>query len=111
MEYLDDSYLTPTGSLDLSVHSDSNIWNINSFAAAAGYRDAGYFRDVLLSSTSLFHAHIVEVDVFRKDGGKERTKIYVTHTDSAAAGGKLHREYQTEQRRLRATDVSSKNSE
>lgn len=100
----DELYRKADGTFDPSVDSDCNLFNVRSIAAAAGYSDWRYFRDNLLTGTSsTWHVRKIPFTVVRSaDGQKERVIVYATHSDSAEAGGKLYREHQTKQRRLRA---------
>ena len=111
IDYLDDNFLTSDGSFNPDVYRDCDVFDIRSFAAAAGFRDWGYFRDQILTNAgSHWHVHRHSFTVYRPDEGTERAEIYATHSNSAAAGGENYRAFQKEQRRARIptyTDVTS----
>jgi len=87
---LPDQYQKADGSFDTSSFPDCNIFNIRSFAAAAGYRDPRYFRDVVLTDpSSPFHAH--KLYGFTEKGAQVVVGFF-THVDSAQWGGEQHRE-------------------
>jgi len=81
MSRVPEESLTDDGRVDMRAYLDCNIVKPQDFADAAGYKDARYFIDMVLTDpSSPFHAHQLK-DV----NGK--TLRYLTHIDSARAGG------------------------
>lgn len=111
---LDEPYKAQDGGFNPDALPDSNLFDIRSISAAAGFKDWRYFRDYALTDTSsCWHLHKHTFTVQRRDGGGERAEIFATATNSAAAGGDIYREIQKKKRRARIPvfmDISSKSS-
>lgn len=100
-----DKYLTHAGAFDTRSYSDCNLFEMRSIAAAAGYQDWRYFRDVVVTGT---HSHFHFYQVHDNNG---RLVTVATRTTSAEHGGKVHRaETLAAQKNIRLTDVSSGSS-
>jgi len=110
IDNLDEPYKAQDGGFNPNAFPGSNLFDIRSIAAAAGFKEWRNFRDYVLTDTgSWWHAHKHTFTVYRPDGGTERAVIYATATNSAVAGGEMYRAFQKEQRIARSrvfTDVS-----
>ena len=101
----------PDGKFNPQAWPGCNIFNPNSMAAAAGFKEPSYFRDKVLGTSSLFHLfqhHDYEVT---DDGCEKPFTVYATHVNSLKAGGDAWREIQHQNARARGlaakTDVSA----
>ena len=102
------------GKFNPAAFPGCNIYNVRSMSAAAGFKGPDYFlKNILLSTSSLFHVVEYPFDWVDDDGEVHWDTIYATHTDSAEAGGKAWRDYQKDEARNRAntgrTDTSPAN--
>jgi hypothetical protein len=95
------------GNVDLSRWLDADIFDVNSFAAAAGFRDARYFvAHVLYHPKTPFQYYpITLVDAV---SGHDLLTTYATHQNSAAAGGEVWRSMKAEETRARCELSTSK---
>lgn len=83
---LPDDLQTTDGQFKPEAFSGCNLFNVRSFAAAAGYGDVRHFVEkVLTDPSSPFHAHPIATETGRIVG-------YATHTTSAEWGGRQHRQ-------------------
>ena len=105
LDRCDKKLIGSDGNVDVSLWPDSDMFDVTSFAAAAGFSDTRYFVTYVLNHPQTpFHCH----KVFLTDaisGGKLAT-LYATHQDSAVAGGEMWRETKTAEARARVLPAS-----
>ena len=103
---LDEAQLAADGSLNIELPSDCNLFCVNSIAALCGFRDAGYFRDEVLTRLDC-PIRVRMIELTTAESRRVVATIYATHTNSALAGGeKWHAVVQAAVRQ-RATGVNS----
>ncbi len=103
---LDEARLAADGSLNIELPSDCNLFCVNSIAALCGFKDAGYFRDEVLTRLD-YPVHVHKIELTTAESRRVVATIYATHTSSALAGGERWHAMMQAAARQRATKVSS----
>ena len=104
---VDEKHLDSAGDVDLTQLVDCDVFNVREIATLAGFRDARYFRDkILTSARSPFHVRRLQLT--GSDSGCPIVDVVATHTNSARAGGYWWWQAQSDRARQRViTDPTS----
>lgn len=105
IELLDDKYFTASGSLDYSQLGSFELYEAD-IPKYVGFRDHHNFMNVILPAAvarGLIHVEEMWLDTVTP----KKIRMLATQISSAEAGGRYYRQYQTQERLRRVTQVSS----
>jgi hypothetical protein len=96
-----EGFLDWEGFFDYTPLPDCNLFDVRSFAAAAGFETKRHFVDYVLSCEGTpFHFYRLSIT---DDEGHQLFDVFATHVNSAQVGGQFWRQMQAEHARRRAT--------